>query len=293
MKIGKNALGIILVSFLFLILISHIVSSGSAAAIVTPSFDSSETGPSIAWHPEPNVTLAMDGAYTSQTQEIFDYWVWVNDSLGVDSVIFRFKWSYDEVWRNRTTVLVEGNETLGRYRGNLTWPAPGGGVFQFKVFANNTSGYWNETSPMTVHFGYLYFPFYYIPQFWLIVTCILLVPPLTFVTVRRLKHRVSGRYRIFRRLQDGENEPLVKLMVVGIMVVYGIHIASDYAIDDQRVWSWNSRTQCKLDGDRRIVLSPASSAKDVELKISFSEDRSLPLTCPVWSTLSSFLLIFE
>ena len=207
MESGVNARGIILSWFLFLALTSYIVPIGSPAAIIDPSFDFSETGPSISWPPEPVPTLFMDGAYTGQSQEIFDYWVWVNDSIGVDSVIFRFKWSYDEEWRNRTTVLVEGNETLGRYKGNLTWPAPGGGVFQLKIFANNTSGYWNETSPMTVHFGYLYFPFYYIPQFWLIVTCVLFVPPLTLVTVRRLKPRVSGRSRRFRRLQDGEKGP--------------------------------------------------------------------------------------
>jgi hypothetical protein len=218
MKSGKKTHDIILAWFLFIALTSHIVSSGSSTAAITPSFGSSETGPSIHWYPDPNVTLVIDGAYTGQSQEIYERRVWINDSLGVDSVIFRFKWSYDEVWRNRTTVLVEGNETLGRYRGNLTWPAPGGGRFKFKVFANNTSGNWNETSPMTVYFGYLYFPIYYIPQFWLIVTCVLFVPLLTLVTVRRLKHRVTGRSRSFRRLLDGEKGPLVKLVAVGIMM---------------------------------------------------------------------------
>lgn len=216
MQSGRTARGII-IAFLYLILTSFPISCGSTMATYTPSLDSSETGPSIDWYQDPNVTLSIDGAYTGQSQEIYERWVWVNDSLGVDSVIFRFKWSYDEVWQNRTTVLVEGNATLGRYRGNLTWPAPGGGVFQFKVFANNTSGYWNETSPLTVYFGYLYFPFYYIPQFWLIVACILFVPPLTLVTVRRLKHRVSCRFRRFRRLQDGEKGPLVKLVLTGFM----------------------------------------------------------------------------
>lgn len=209
--------GIILTWFLCLTLVNIPISHGLTLITNTPSFGSSETGPSISWYPDPNVTLAIDGAYTGQSQEIYVRRVWVNDSLGVDSVIFRFKWSYDEEWRNRTTVLVEGNETIGRYKGNLTWPAPGGGRFQFKVFANNTSGYWYETSPMTVYFGYLYFPIYYIPQFWLIVTCVVFVPSLTLVTVRRLKHMVSWDSRGFRQLQDGERGLLVKLVLAGFM----------------------------------------------------------------------------
>jgi hypothetical protein len=62
----------------------------------TPSFASLEPGPSIGWSPEPYNTMIIDGAYTGQSQEIFEYRVWVNDSLGVDSVLFRFKWSDDE-----------------------------------------------------------------------------------------------------------------------------------------------------------------------------------------------------
>ncbi len=80
----------------------------------------------------------------------------MNDSLGVDSVIFRFRWSDEIEWLNRTAVLVEGDEILGKYRGNLTWAAPKQGAFELKIFANNTLGYWNETSPMLFTFGYLF-----------------------------------------------------------------------------------------------------------------------------------------
>ncbi|MHA1964989.1 MAG: hypothetical protein ACW97G_10435 [Candidatus Thorarchaeota archaeon] len=183
------------------------------------SSDSSGIGPNISWSPDPNVTMFFDGAYTGQSQEIFEYRVWVNDSLGVDSVIFRFKWSYEEEWLNRTTKLIEGDGFHGRYRGNLTWPAPGGGRFEFKVFANNTLGHWNETSPMTVYFGYLIFPFYYIPQFWLLVTCVLTIPPLTLVAIGRLKRKVVGYSESFERLQAGVERTSVKLVLTGFLVI--------------------------------------------------------------------------
>jgi hypothetical protein len=137
-------------------------------ATCTLSLDSSETGPSIDWYQDSNVTLFIDGAYTGQSQEIYERWVWVNDSLGVDSVIFRFKWSDSEEWLNRTGFLVEGDSSSGKYEGNLTWPAPGGGTFQLKIFANNTSGYWSETSPMTVHFGHMYWDPIYTSSFWIL-----------------------------------------------------------------------------------------------------------------------------
>ncbi|MFQ5831302.1 MAG: hypothetical protein ACE5H4_01190 [Candidatus Thorarchaeota archaeon] len=164
-------------------------------------------------HPD----LFVDGAYTGQTQDVFEYQTMVNDSDGVDVVLFRFKWEGDDDWLNGTTVRTEGDEFQGTYKGNLSWPAPGGGTFQFKVFANDTLGNWNETSPMTVHFGYLYFPFYYIPQFWLLVTCVLIVPPLTLVAVRRLKRRVSGYSKSFRQLQAGGMRTSVKLVLTGLL----------------------------------------------------------------------------
>jgi hypothetical protein len=137
----------------------------------------------------------MDGAYTGQTQEVFEWEVWVNDSLGVDSVVFRFKWSRDEEWVNRTTVLVEGDEFLGRYEGNLTWPAPGGGAFQLKVFANNTLGQWNETSPMTVHFGYMYWSPIYTSFFWIVFVIIPAVSLVALVGVLKLRRKLkSSRY---------------------------------------------------------------------------------------------------
>ena len=178
----------VIIIFLCLTLTTFLIPCEPIMAINTLSLDSSETGPSISWPPEPNI-LFMDGAYTGQTQEIFEWGAWVNDSLGVDSVLLRFKWSYEEEWVNRTTVLVDGDEFLGKYIGNRTWPAPGGGTFQLKIFANNTLGYWNETLPMTVHFGYLYFDPIYRWDFWVVFVILPIVSLIGLVGVWKLRQK--------------------------------------------------------------------------------------------------------
>jgi hypothetical protein len=119
---------------------------------------SSSDGPTIEWDPYWNATIAMDGMYEygGQTTEFFDCSVWVNDSDGVDTVLFRFSWVGTDYWINRTTVRMEGNETRGKYFGNLTWPAPKTGTFHLKFFANDTLGNWSESPNMTVEFSYIY-----------------------------------------------------------------------------------------------------------------------------------------
>ena len=189
MQSGIKTRGIIVTWLLCLILVNIPISYGSIPVINTQSLDSSGTGPSIHWFPEPIPTLNMDGAYTGQTQEIYEHGVWVNDSLGVDTVLLRFKWSYEEEWVNRTTVLIEGDEFLGRYLGNRTWPAPGGGTFQLKVFANNTLGYWNETSPMTAVFGYLFYDPLYLPQFWVLFVILPIGALIGLVGVWKLRQK--------------------------------------------------------------------------------------------------------
>ncbi len=179
----------VVIILLYLVLTSVLVSCSQATAITIHSLDSSESGPSIDWYQDSNVTLFIDGAYTGQSKEIYDRRIWVNDSRGIDSVIFRFKWSYDDEWRNRTTVLVEGDKFRGRYEGNLTWSAPGGGEFQFKVFANNTLGYWNETSTLTVFFGYMYWNPIYTPQFWIFFVILPVTLVLCLIGVWKLKSR--------------------------------------------------------------------------------------------------------
>lgn len=193
---SKASYGILLLVLVVSLTIIHDFQPYSEQNYVTqhdssaiPSFDTSETCPSISWPPDPNITMCFDGYYNGQKQEIFDYWVWANDSLGVDSVIFRFKWSYDDEWRNTTTVIVEGDEFHGRYRGYLTWPAPGGGRFEFKVFANNTLGYWNETSPMTVYFGYLYWNPIYTPHFWILFVILPIGSLIVIVGVWKLRRK--------------------------------------------------------------------------------------------------------
>jgi hypothetical protein len=188
-RLRKSTCNAIPVWFLMFALTSVLLLHGSATTINTSSFHISESGPNIDWPPEPVATLFIDGAYTGQTQEIFEWWVWVNDSLGVDSVIFRFKWSHDDDWLNRTTLLVEGDEFLGRYKGNLTWPAPGGGSFQLKIFANNTLGYWNETSPMTVFFGYMYWDPIYTSHFWILFVILPMVTLISLVGVWKFRQK--------------------------------------------------------------------------------------------------------
>ena len=191
MRLGRNVHGIIPAWFLFLVITSHFASCGLVAATITPRSNLSETnlGPTISWYPEPIPILAIDGKYTGQKQEIYESRFWVNDSDGVDIVIFRFKWSNDEEWLNRTAVLIEGDEFLGRYKGNLTWSAPGGGIFQFKIFANDTFGYWNETSPMTITFGYMYWDPIYTPHFWILFVILPIVSLIVIAGVWKLRQK--------------------------------------------------------------------------------------------------------
>ena len=118
----------------------------------------------------------VDGIYTGQTIQVFSFDVGVNDSDGVDSVIFRF--FYLGEWLNRTPTLVEGDEFDGIYEGRLVcsvrwdWangrPDPSGHSFLFKVFANDTLGNWRETPEFSHSYGY----YLIIPPFpiWLIAT---------------------------------------------------------------------------------------------------------------------------
>jgi hypothetical protein len=133
----------------------------------------SSTGPTISEWPDTSNTLYIDGAFTGQIEESFEYNARVNDTDGISTVLFRFKWENDGSWMNRTTIQSEGNETYGIFKGNLTWPAPGGGVFEFKVFANDTLGNWDETNPMTVRFGYIYYDPLYLPLTWVLVSIVL------------------------------------------------------------------------------------------------------------------------
>ena len=134
---------------------------------------SSSTPPTIEWYPRPaNVTgpnvIFWDGVYTGQTEETWTWTVNVNDSDGVDTVLFRFRYTNSEEWFNKSTERIEGNETHGEYEVTLTWGVTwnsewnspmwvnGSGNFWFKVWANDTLGNWNETKePVLWTGGYL------------------------------------------------------------------------------------------------------------------------------------------
>ena len=144
----------ITVVFLYLILTSFpLFYLSTTSATDSLSLVPLDSGPSINWPSEEEV-LFVDDLYTGQSHETFEWTVWINDSLGVDTVLFRFRWWDDEDWINRTGARMEGDVFRGKYKGSLTWPAPSCVSFHLKIFANNTLGQWNETSPMLVIFGY-------------------------------------------------------------------------------------------------------------------------------------------
>jgi hypothetical protein len=82
--------------------------------------------PTIGWMFAENATdatgMTWDGGYTGQTEMTWSYTNWVNDSNGIDTVFYQYKFGNDE-WVNRTPTLLEGNSTRGRIGGLLYRPA--------------------------------------------------------------------------------------------------------------------------------------------------------------------------
>ncbi|MFW9849474.1 MAG: hypothetical protein ACFFF4_10045, partial [Candidatus Thorarchaeota archaeon] len=113
------------------------------------------------------MVLAWDGAYTGQTEETWHMDAWINDTDGVDTVIFMFMSTRESEWNNQTPTLIEGNATLGRYQYNYTYSVwwnytinrpqveNAGGNFDFKIFANDTLGHWTETGILSYTGGYM------------------------------------------------------------------------------------------------------------------------------------------
>ena len=131
---------------------------------------SANEGPTIEWYDTTsisNLVLFWDGAYTGQTEEVWTNTRWVNDTDGIDTVIFRYRWMGESKWMNRTATLIEGNATLGRYQANFTYAVwwnyefgypeteGSGGNFHFKIWANDTLGNRNEVLPMQYTGGYM------------------------------------------------------------------------------------------------------------------------------------------
>lgn len=159
-----------------MVLLSCTYSATSLANPVEPSAlvhhvpSDSSSAPIIDWFGPPEnstegMTICWDGLYNGQTEEVWDFEVWVNDTDGVDSVIFRFLCGSSSEWENKTTTLIEGNSTSGLYAGNLTYPVEWNwekeypvvpySVFSFKVFANDSLGNWAETTTRTYMGGYV------------------------------------------------------------------------------------------------------------------------------------------
>ncbi|TFG28163.1 hypothetical protein EU527_17650 [Candidatus Thorarchaeota archaeon] len=129
--------------------------------------DSSDP-PTIEWYPTIEnstevIGVTIDAIYTGQSEQVFSFDFRVNDSDGVDFVIFRF-YTFSN-WINRTTTRISGDEIDGQYAGNITFtiawdsinnlPSPRLISFSFKIFANDTLGNWAETVPTQYSYYYL------------------------------------------------------------------------------------------------------------------------------------------
>ena len=148
-------------------------TSGSCVQMDTQFYlaESSELGPTIEWSGPANssesVMLAWDGAYTGQTEDSWTLSAWINDTDGVDTVLFSFRTFLDSEWTNRTPSRIEGNDTRGLYQFNYTYAvwwnytlsAPQwdgtGGNFDFKIIANDTLGHTTETGILIYSGGYM------------------------------------------------------------------------------------------------------------------------------------------
>jgi hypothetical protein len=203
-----RGVGAALILFVWLgctLLVGMSAAGSDRISLYNPKQSPSE-GPTIEWYEtagNETVVLAWDGAYTGQTEEVWTHSAWVNDSDGVDCVIFRYRWIGDTEWTNRTAKLIEGNATLGHYEANFTyavwwnydWGYPetegGGGNFYFKIWANDTLGNWNEAGPMQYMGGYMLVhpPFDYIlwrtPIGWAVVGTIIVITSAFIVFLAR------------------------------------------------------------------------------------------------------------
>ena len=122
--------------------------------------------PTIEWSAPLNategVTLFWDGVYTGQTENVWPSTNWVNDSDGIDTVIFQYMCQTDIEWMNRTPTLLQGNYTHGQYNyqfiqlvlwnNETNYAYVEGGAFKFRIFANDTLGNW-RTTPANHYIG--------------------------------------------------------------------------------------------------------------------------------------------
>ena len=122
--------------------------------------------PTIQWSTPLNategVTLFWDGVYTGQTENVWPSTNCVNDSDGIDTVIFQYMCQTDIEWMNRTPILLQGNNTHGQYNyqfiqlvlwnNETNYAYVEGGAFKFRIFANDSLGNW-RTTPANHYIG--------------------------------------------------------------------------------------------------------------------------------------------
>lgn len=156
------------------LLLSTAINAGCNVIIGPRGVQSLEVGgvdpPTIEWTLPLNYTgeviFNWDGEYSGQTEEVWPSKNWINDSDGLDTVIYQYKWLNDGEWMNRTPLLLESNSTHGLYSYNFTqrvWWDWGtnrvqieGGSFKFRIFANDSLGNWRTTPIIGYNGGYLF-----------------------------------------------------------------------------------------------------------------------------------------
>ncbi|NHJ15252.1 MAG: hypothetical protein EAX95_16340 [Candidatus Thorarchaeota archaeon] len=136
-------------------------------------------------------TICWDGIYNSQTEEVWCFEHWINDTDEVATVIYQFKRWGEEVWLNRPAKLIDGNLSRGLYEANFTynvwwdwevnWVRSEVGSFYYRIFANDTLGNWMTTPPVCYTGGYMLV--YPPPQYYLIVNAPLLLAGASFVAI--------------------------------------------------------------------------------------------------------------
>ncbi|NHJ14353.1 MAG: hypothetical protein EAX95_11790 [Candidatus Thorarchaeota archaeon] len=155
-----------------------------------------ETPPTVDWFGIPMNwtdagTICWDGVYNGQTEQVWTFEHWVNDSDGVDTVIFQFKKWGEEIWLDRPGILIDGNMSRGFYKGNFTynvwwdwetnWVRSEVGSFCYRLFANDTLGNWVTTPPLCYTGGYMLV--YPPPQYYLIANAPLLLTGASVIAI--------------------------------------------------------------------------------------------------------------
>jgi hypothetical protein len=169
-----NGKRILLVSLAVVLVLSSALNAECRSTDTFDKFHELDVGgmnpPTIEWmySDEASVEVGVhwDGVYTGQTEEVWASTNWVNDSDGVDTVIYQYKWWDETQWMNRTPTIIQSNATHGQFHYTFiqsvwwNWEEnrpiiEGGGGFRFRIFANDSLGNWRTTIATFYTGGYM------------------------------------------------------------------------------------------------------------------------------------------